>query len=74
MRELADLADWLARLGMYVVRAFLKLRDLVSSHRELARRLDDLEQKTEALAMNNDAISRNTGNQVKQLLCALRDS
>ena len=47
-------------VSVYVVRAFVKLRELVGSHRELARRLDDLEQKTEALAMNHDTFSRNT--------------
>jgi len=37
-------------VSVYVVRAFVSLRELVGSHRELAKRLDDLEQKTEALA------------------------
>jgi hypothetical protein len=56
-----------------VVRAFVKLRELVGSHLELARRLDDLEQKTEALAMNHDTFSRNTRNQLKQVFDALRE-
>jgi ORF6N domain len=60
-------------VSVYVVRAFVKLRELVSSHRELARRLDDLEQKTEALAMNHDTFSRNTRNQLKQVFDALRE-
>jgi hypothetical protein len=55
------------------VRAFVKLRELVGSHRELARRLDDLEQKTEALAMSHDAFSRNTRIQLKQVFDALRE-
>jgi hypothetical protein len=56
-----------------LVRAFVKLRELVGSHRELARRLDELEQKTEALAMNHDTFSRNTRNQLKQVFDAMRE-
>jgi len=58
---------------VYVVRAFVKLRELVGSHRELAKRLDDLEQKTEALAMSHDTFSRNTRAQLKQVFDALRE-
>jgi hypothetical protein len=60
-------------VSVYVVRAFVKLRELVGSHRELARRLDDLEQKTEALAMSHDTFSRNTRAQLKQVFDALRE-
>ena len=60
-------------VSVYVVRAFVKLHELVGSHRELARRLDDLEQKTEALAMNHGTFSRNTRNQLKQVFDALRE-
>ena len=60
-------------VSVYVVRAFVRLRELVGSHRELATRLDDLEQKTEALAMQQDTFSRNTRNQLKQVFEALRE-
>ena len=60
-------------VSVYVVRAFVRLRELVGSHRELAKRLDDLEQKTEALAMQQDTFSRNTRNQLKQVFEALRE-
>jgi hypothetical protein len=60
-------------VSVYVVRAFVQLRELVGSHRELAKRLDDLEQKTEALAMQHDTFSRNTRNQLKQVFDALRE-
>jgi len=33
-------------ISVYVVRAFVQLRELVSSHRELAKHLDNLEQKS----------------------------
>jgi len=60
-------------VSVYVVRAFVQLRELAASHRELAKRLDDLEQKTEALALKQDAFSRNTRAQLKQVFDALRD-
>jgi hypothetical protein len=59
--------------SVYVVRAFVRLRELAATHGDLAKRLDDLEQKTEALAMNQDTFSRNTRNQLKQVFdaCAI---
>jgi hypothetical protein len=60
-------------VSMYVVRAFVRLRELAITHRDLAQRLDALEQKTEALAMQHDTFSRNTRNQLKQVFDALRE-
>jgi len=60
-------------ISIYVVRAFVRLRELATSHGELAKRLDELEQKTEALAMNHDTFSRYTRNQLKQVFAALRE-
>lgn len=60
-------------VSVYVVRAFVQLRELVGGHRELAKRLDELEQKTESLAMSHDTFSRNTRNQLKHVLDALRE-
>lgn len=60
-------------VSVYVVRAFVQLRELVGTHRDLARRLDDLEHKTEALALQHDTFSRNTRAQIKQLFDALRE-
>ncbi len=51
----------------------LRLRELATSHGELAKRLDELEQRTEALAMSHDTFSRNTRNQLKQVFDALRE-
>jgi hypothetical protein len=62
---------------IYVVRAFLKLRELVSSHQDLAKRLDVLEaklqEKTDSPAMQHDTFSRNTRNQLKQVFDTLRE-
>ena len=48
-------------VSVYVVRAFVKLRDLIATHKELARKLAELEQKVGA---HDDAI--------RQLIDAIR--
>jgi hypothetical protein len=60
-------------VSVYVVRAFVRLRELASTHQDLAKRLSELEDKTEALAMNHDTFSRNTRAQLKQVFDALRE-
>ena len=60
-------------ISIFVVRAFVRLRQLSPSHGELAKRLDEIEQKTEALAMSHDTFSRNTRAQLKQVFDALRE-
>jgi ORF6N domain len=64
-------------VSVYVVRAFLKLRELVATHQGLAKRLDaleaKLEEKTESLAMQHDTFSRNTRAQLRQVMDALRE-
>jgi ORF6N domain len=59
-------------VSIYVVRAFVRLRELATTHAELAKRLDELEHKTEALAMSHDTFSRNTRAQLEQVFDALR--
>ena len=59
-------------VSIYVVRAFVRLREQAATHGDVVKRLDELEQKTEALAMNHDTFSRNTRNQLKQVFDALR--
>ena len=49
------------------------MRELATTHRDLAKRLDELEQKTEGLAMQHDTFSRNTRNQIKQVFDAIRE-
>jgi hypothetical protein len=45
-------------MGVYVVRAFVKLRELLASNKELARRLDELEAHIEKrLAAHDEAIT-----------------
>ena len=59
-------------MGIYVVRAFIRLRELVATHRELTKRLADLEEKSEALALQQDTFAHNTRVQLKQLVEAIR--
>ena len=60
-------------VSVYVVRAFVRLREAAVLHKDLAERLSSLEEKTEALAMSHDTFSRNTRNQLRQVFDALRE-
>jgi hypothetical protein len=46
---------------------------LKRQHADLAKRLAELEDKTETRAMSHDTFSRNTRNQLKQVFDALRE-
>lgn len=59
-------------VSVYVVRAFVQLRELMSSHRELAQRLDELERQLEAQAARHDDFAHTTRNQLKQVFEAIR--
>ena len=67
-------------MGIYVVRAFVQLRQASSVHAELAKRLTELakrltelELSTERLELSHDTFSRNTRNQLRQVFEALRE-
>jgi len=60
-------------VSVYVVRAFVRLREVLASNVELAKRLDDLERTTEALSMQHDTFARNTRAQLKQVFDAIRE-
>ena len=60
-------------VSVFLVRAFVRMRELSGVHADLAKRLDDLEQKTEGLEMQHDTFSRNTRNQLKLVFDALRE-
>lgn len=60
-------------VSLYVVRAFVQLREVLASHKELATKLAELEQKTEALALSHDALAANTRAQLKQVFEAIRE-
>ena len=60
-------------VSVYVVRAFVRLRELAATHADLAQRLAELEDKTEGLAQSHESFSRNTRIQLKQVVDALRE-
>jgi hypothetical protein len=60
-------------MGVYVVRAFVRLREALVSNKELALRLDDLENKTELMSLKTDTFEHNTRVQLKQIFDAIRE-
>lgn len=59
-------------VSLYVVRAFVQLREVLATHRELAAKLTDLERKTELLALKHDSLAQNTRAQLQQVFDAIR--
>ena len=55
------------------MRAFVRLREAAVQHKDLAKQLAELQDKTESLAMSHDTFSRNTRNQLRQEFDALRE-
>jgi hypothetical protein len=60
-------------MSIYVVRAFVRLRQAASLHEDLAKRLAEIEEKTERLELSHDTFSRNTRSQLRQLFDAVRE-
>lgn len=60
-------------VSVYVVRAFVRLRETLATHKDLAAKLEELEQKTEALALRHDSLASNTRAQLRQVFDALRE-
>ena len=59
-------------VNIEIMRTFVRVRALAATHADLAKRLTELEEKTDALNMNHDTFSRNTRAQLKQVFDALR--
>jgi hypothetical protein len=59
-------------MGVYVVRAFVRLREALTTSRELAAKLDALERKTELLSLQHESFADNTRAQLRQVFEALR--
>ena len=60
-------------VSVYVVRAFVKLREVLASHRDLAQKLEELENKTELMSVQHDTFAHNTRVQLKQVFEAIRE-
>jgi len=59
-------------VSVYVVRAFVRLRETLAAHKDLAKKLDELEKKTESLGLKHDSLAANTREQFRQVIEALR--
>ena len=60
-------------VSVYVVRAFVHLREAAVQHKDLAARLAELEERTERLEMSHDSFSQNTRAQLKQVIDTLKE-
>jgi hypothetical protein len=59
-------------VSVFVVRAFIRLRETLAAHKDLSRKLEELEKKTEALAAKHDALAADTRTQFREVVEALR--
>jgi hypothetical protein len=60
-------------VNIEIMRTFVRVRALAATHGDLAKRLAELEDNTEALAMKHDTFSHNTRAQLKKVFDALRE-
>jgi hypothetical protein len=60
-------------INIEIMRTFVKVRGMAATHQDLAKRLGDLEEKTEQLVMQHETFSRKTRIQLKQVFDALRE-
>jgi len=61
-----------AQVSVYVVRAFVQLREVLASNQDLARKLAELERTTEELSLRQDEFALKTRLQLKQAFEAIR--
>ncbi|MBS1159422.1 MAG: hypothetical protein H6R15_1841 [Proteobacteria bacterium] len=59
-------------VNIEIMRTFVRVRELAATHGDLASRLHELEEKTEALALQHDTFAHNTRAQLKQVFEAIR--
>jgi hypothetical protein len=59
-------------VSVFVVRAFIRLREALAAHKELAKKLEELERQAASLAMRHDALANETRSQLKVVIDALR--
>ena len=59
-------------MSLYVVRAFVQLRETLAAHKGLAAKLEELERKTEAMALRHDSLAAHARAQLKQVFDAIR--
>lgn len=59
-------------INIEIMRTFVRIRELANTQGELAERLNELEEKTEALALLQDNFAHHTRAQLKQVFEAIR--
>ncbi|KWT83661.1 MULTISPECIES: ORF6N domain-containing protein [unclassified Variovorax] len=59
-------------VNIEIMRTFVRVRALATTHQDLAKRLSELEEKTELLDMRHDSFSRNMRNQLRQVFDAIK--
>jgi hypothetical protein len=59
-------------VSIFVVRAFVRLRDTLMAHKDLARKLDDLERRMGAIASDHATLAAGTREQFRQVIETLR--
>ncbi len=59
-------------VNIEIMRTFVCVRELAATHGDLAKQLNALEEKTEALALQHDSFAHNTRTQLKQVFEAIR--
>jgi hypothetical protein len=60
-------------VNIEIMRAFVRLREVIVSNKELAARLDDLENKSDLMSLQHDTFAHNTRVQLKQIFDAIRE-
>lgn len=60
------------QVSVFVVRAFVRLRETLAAHTQLAKRLEELEKKVEALALSQDGLAADTGARFREVIETLR--
>lgn len=58
-------------VSVYVVRAFVQLRRVLATHQDLAKKLEQLEPKTETLVLEHDQFTASTRVQFREFIRAL---
>jgi hypothetical protein len=60
-------------VNIEIMRAFVRLREMIVSNKELALRLDELESKADLMEVKHDTFEHNTRVQLKQVFDAIRE-
>jgi hypothetical protein len=56
-----------------IMRAFVRLREVILSNKELSQRLDELEKTADLIELKHDTFEKNTRVQLKQIFDAIRE-